>query len=145
MDRAKVIFGNEIREKDYQKAVKKQAGFVRKYGDDRGVQYGVSVQDAPVITEYFGAQNLVSGTDMAPELGENAVRALEGRKAVLLANHGVIALGASLAGAHTIVAEVENLAGQYLDLLASGLEPAILDEAEMERVSARFAGYGKVG
>jgi len=81
----------------------------------------------------------------SPELAEKAVRALIGRKAVLLANHGVIALGASLAGAHTIVAEVENLAGQYLDLLASGLEPVILDAAEMERVSAKFAGYGKVG
>lgn len=81
----------------------------------------------------------------SPELAENAVRALVGRKAVLLANHGVIALGATLAGAHTIVAEVENLAGEYLDLLASGLEPVILDEAEMERVSAKFAGYGKVG
>jgi L-fuculose-phosphate aldolase len=76
----------------------------------------------------------------SPELAANAVRALEGRKAVLLANHGVI-----LAGAHTIVAEVENLAGQYLDLLASGLQPVILDEAEMARVSAKFAGYGKVG
>ncbi|MBA4270169.1 MAG: class II aldolase, partial [Methylobacterium sp.] len=74
-----------------------------------------------------------------PELAENAVRALEGRKAVLLANHGVIALGASLAGAHQIVAEVENLAGQYLDILAAGLEPVILDEAEMARVSAKFA------
>ncbi|MGE7469651.1 class II aldolase/adducin family protein [Bosea sp. NPDC003192] len=81
----------------------------------------------------------------SPELAANAVRALESRKAVLLANHGVIALGASLAGAHTIVAEVENLAGQYLDLLASGLEPVILGEAEMVRVSAKFAGYGKVG
>lgn len=80
-----------------------------------------------------------------PELAENAVRALEGRKAVLLANHGVIALGASLAGAHQIVAEVENLAGQYLDILAAGLEPVILDEAEMAHVSAKFAGYGKVG
>lgn len=80
-----------------------------------------------------------------PELAANAVRALEGRKAVLLANHGVIALGASLAGAHTIVAEVENLAGQYLDLLAAGLEPVILDAAEMARVSEKFAGYGKVG
>lgn len=80
-----------------------------------------------------------------PELAENAVKALEGRKAVLLANHGVIALGGSLAGAHQIVAEVENLAGQYLDILAAGLKPAILDDAEMERVSARFAGYGKVG
>ena len=80
-----------------------------------------------------------------PELAENAVKALEGRKAVLLANHGVIALGQTLAGAHTIVAEVENLAGQYLDILAAGIEPAILDPAEMERVGAKFAGYGKVG
>ncbi|MGQ3283238.1 class II aldolase/adducin family protein [Bosea sp. (in: a-proteobacteria)] len=80
-----------------------------------------------------------------PELAENAVRALEGRKAVLLANHGVIALGASLAGAHQIVAEIENLAGQYLDILAAGLEPVILDAAEMARVSAKFADYGKVG
>jgi L-fuculose-phosphate aldolase len=80
-----------------------------------------------------------------PELAQNAVAALEGRKAVLLANHGVIALGGSLAGAHQIVAEVENLAGQYLDILAAGLEPVILDEAEMARVGAKFAGYGKIG
>lgn len=78
------------------------------------------------------------------ELADNAVRALEGRKAVLLANHGVIALGATLAGAWMLAQEVENLAGQYLDLLASGLEPAILDEAEMARVIERFSGYGKV-
>lgn len=80
-----------------------------------------------------------------PELADNAVKALEGRKAVLLANHGVIALGGSLAGAHQIVAEVENLAGQYLDILAAGLKPVILDAEEMARVSAKFAGYGKVG
>lgn len=81
----------------------------------------------------------------SPELAANAVTALEGRKAVLLANHGVIALGGSLAGAHQIAAEVENLAGQYLDILAAGLAPVILDEEEMVRVSAKFAGYGKVG
>ena len=81
----------------------------------------------------------------SPELAANAVKGLDGRKAVLLANHGVIALGQTLAGAHTIVAEVENLAGQYLDILAAGLEPIILDGAEMERVGAKFAGYGKVG
>jgi L-fuculose-phosphate aldolase len=81
----------------------------------------------------------------SPELASNAVKALDGRKAVLLANHGVIALGSSLAGAHNIAGEVENLAGEYLDILASGLEPVILDEAEMARVSAKFAGYGRVG
>jgi L-fuculose-phosphate aldolase len=78
-------------------------------------------------------------------LADNAVVALEGRKAVLLANHGVIAIGATLDGALTIAAEVENLAGQYLMLLAAGLDPVILDEAEMERVGQKFAGYGKLG
>jgi L-fuculose-phosphate aldolase len=79
------------------------------------------------------------------ELADNAVAAIEGRKAVLLANHGVIALGASLDGAYQIAAEVENLAGQYLALLAAGLEPVVLDADEMARVADKFAGYGKVG
>lgn len=79
------------------------------------------------------------------ELADNAVAAIAGRKAVLLANHGVIALGATLDGAYQIAAEVENLAGQYLALLAAGLEPVLLDELEMARVADKFAGYGKVG
>jgi L-fuculose-phosphate aldolase len=78
-------------------------------------------------------------------LAENAVAGMAGRKAVLLANHGVIAGGTTLAGAWQIAFEVENLAGQYLDLLAAGLDPVILDAAEMARVAAKFAGYGKVG
>jgi L-fuculose-phosphate aldolase len=77
-------------------------------------------------------------------LAENAVKALEGRKAVLLANHGVIAIGASLDGAYGIVAEVENLAGQYLALLSAGLDPIVLDAGEMRRVAEKFAGYGKL-
>ena len=40
----------------------------------------------------------------SPELAANAVRALDGRKAVLLANHGVIALGASWTAVQRIVA-----------------------------------------
>lgn len=79
------------------------------------------------------------------ELAENAVAAMAGRKACLLANHGVIAGGQSLAGAWQIAFEVENLAGQYLDLLAAGLTPVVLDTDEMARVAAKFAGYGKVG
>lgn len=82
------------------------------------------------------------GTD---DLARNAVAGLDGRKAVLLANHGVIALGATLAGAYAIAGEVENLAGQYLALLAAGLEPVLLDADEMARVGEKFAGYGKVG
>ena len=76
-------------------------------------------------------------------LADNAVRALEGRRAVLLANHGVIAIGQTLEGAHTLAGEVENMARQYLALLAAGLEPVVLDAPEMERVMAQFKGYGR--
>ncbi len=76
-------------------------------------------------------------------LAEAAIAALAGRKAALLANHGVIAFGGSLAGAVTLAMEVENLARQYLALRASGLAPVLLTEAEMAEVEAGFAGYGK--
>lgn len=76
-------------------------------------------------------------------LADNAVAALEGRRAVLLANHGVIAIGQTLESAQTLAGEVENLARQYLALLAAGLDPVILDAPEMERVTAQFKGYGR--
>ena len=77
------------------------------------------------------------------ELAQTMLKALEGRKAVLLANHGVVAFGKSLLGAATLAIEVENLARQYLTLLSAGLQPVILDDAEMARVQMSFAGYGK--
>ncbi len=77
-------------------------------------------------------------------LAEAAVQALDGRKAALLANHGVIALGASLAGAKTLAVEVENLARQYLALRAAGIGPVLLTEAELDAVLAQFGDYGRL-
>ena len=77
-------------------------------------------------------------------LADHAVAALADRKACLLANHGVIAVGASLDVAWVMAQEVENLASEYLDLLAAGLKPVILNAAEMQRVQAKFADYGKL-
>ena len=77
------------------------------------------------------------------ELADHAAAALINRKACLLANHGVIAVGASLEAAWTVAQEVENLAGEYLDILAAGLKPVILSAAEMQRVIAKFAEYGR--
>ena len=78
-------------------------------------------------------------------LAEAGVAALEGRKAALLANHGVLALGRSLAGAKALALEVENLARQYLALLAAGLRPVLLTPAELDEVVAQFGGYGRLG
>lgn len=77
------------------------------------------------------------------ELAASAIVALEGRRAALLANHGVIAVGSSLRKAFAAADEVENMAGQYLALLAAGLEPRVLDDAEMARVIDKFADYGR--
>jgi L-fuculose-phosphate aldolase len=78
------------------------------------------------------------------ELAESAVLGLVGRRATLLANHGVIAVGASLKAAYAVAIEIENLADGYLAMLAAGLEPALLGEAELRRVIDKFADYGRL-
>jgi L-fuculose-phosphate aldolase len=77
-----------------------------------------------------------------PELSTAAVAALAGRKACLLANHGVIAVGADLSAALALAGEVENLAAQYCAALSIG-EVRLLDEFEMHRVVEKFRSYGK--
>jgi L-fuculose-phosphate aldolase len=91
---------------------------------------GADIRCAPYHT--FGSQ----------ELSDAAVAALEGRRACLLANHGVIATGADLASAISLAGEVENLALQYGVALTLG-EVRILDDAEMRRVIEKFRTYGQ--
>jgi L-fuculose-phosphate aldolase len=79
------------------------------------------------------------------ELAQTAVRGLEGRRATLLANHGVVATGPTLRVAQAVALEVENLARQWLALRSAGLEPQLLDEAELARVIEKFSGYGRLG
>jgi L-fuculose-phosphate aldolase len=81
------------------------------------------------------------GTDA---LARHAVDGLAGRRAVLLANHGVVTVGTTLQRAQAVAMEVENMAGQYLDLLAAGLTPQLLDEQELQRVIAKFGDYGRL-
>jgi L-fuculose-phosphate aldolase len=66
------------------------------------------------------------------------------RNACLLANHGQIALGATLPQALELAQEVETLSAQYLRVLELGAEH-ILDGAEMARVLEKFKGYGQKG
>lgn len=78
------------------------------------------------------------------QLAEAAVAALgDELRCVLLANHGVVALGATLAGAVALAREAENLAGQYLDLLAARLDPVLLSEAELAAAAAQLKDYGR--
>ncbi len=91
---------------------------------------GDDVRCAPYAT--FGTQ----------ALSDHALAALAGRKACLLAHHGMIALGATLADALALAVEVESLAEMYWRALQVG-EPALLPPDEMAVVIAKFATYGQ--
>jgi L-fuculose-phosphate aldolase len=91
---------------------------------------GDSIRCAPYAT--FGSV----------ELSEHALTALSDRKACLLANHGMIALGTNLEDALRIALEVETLAAQYVLCLQMG-EPTQIDAAEMSRVLEKFRDYGR--
>ena len=93
---------------------------------------GADIRCAPYAT--FGTQ----------ELSDHALAAMAGRKACLLAHHGVIACEASLAQALALAIEVEHLARMYLAALALG-EPPRLGAEEMARVLAKFEHYGQPG
>lgn len=91
---------------------------------------GDDIRCAPYAT--FGTQ----------ALSDRAVAALEGRRACLLANHGMIAIGASLVAALALAVEVETLAEMYWRAQQVG-EPVLLSAAEMKVVVAKFRTYGQ--
>ncbi len=76
-------------------------------------------------------------------LSDNALAALIDRKACLLANHGMIALGRDLDDALAVAVEVENLCEQYWRILQLEPNPPLLTEQEMRDVFQQFKGYGK--
>jgi L-fuculose-phosphate aldolase len=91
---------------------------------------GSDIRCAPYAT--FGTQ----------QLSDLALAALEGRRACLLANHGMIAVAESISGAFALAVEVEALAEQFWRALQIG-EPNVLSEAEMARVMEKFQSYGR--
>lgn len=75
------------------------------------------------------------------ELSAVALEALEGRAACLLANHGMIATGASLPKALWLAQEVETLARLHYNVLLLG-GGNILPDDEIARVVEKFKSYG---
>jgi len=75
-------------------------------------------------------------------LSRSALAALDGRRACLLANHGLLALGADLTAARLLAEEMEALCEQYILARVAGA-PVVLPAREMKRVRAKFATYGR--
>ncbi len=78
-----------------------------------------------------------------PELAENAFEAMTDRKAVLLANHGILTGAVDLPNAYNVLEEVEYCSEIYIKAKSIG-EPIVIDDEEMERMAEKFKTYGQI-
>ncbi len=76
------------------------------------------------------------------ELADKIVRSIGGYNALLMANHGLVTVGPSLARAFAAAEEIELVAQIYYQAKAIG-EPVILSDAQMEVVLEKFKSYGQ--
>ena len=67
MDRSRVIFGNAVSDRAYQKAVKSKKKYYQKFGDDSQADYPVRIEKNPYIGDLLGVNNLLIG-----DLAQNA-------------------------------------------------------------------------
>jgi len=91
---------------------------------------GATIRCAPYAL--FGTQ----------ELSNHALAALQDRRACLLANHGMIAVGPDLDSALALCVEVESLCEQYWRARQIA-EPRHLSDDEMAEVMEKFKSYGQ--
>ncbi|MDG2252284.1 MAG: class II aldolase/adducin family protein [Methylophilaceae bacterium] len=76
------------------------------------------------------------------ELSNNIIIAMEQRKACLISNHGMIAIGKDLNEAINIAIEVEHLAQVYVQAKMIGT-PKLLNDNQMLEVIDKFKNYGE--
>jgi L-fuculose-phosphate aldolase len=81
-----------------------------------------------------------------PELAENMLRALTGRTACLLQNHGTIAYGNTLSEAYDRTAQLEWMSRVWLTASSiPGLTPNLLTPEQLTEAGERLRGYGQPG
>lgn len=76
------------------------------------------------------------------ELSAAAMAAMTGRKACLLANHGLLVAARDLAEALALAIELEELCEQYWRACQLG-RPVLLTDTEMAAVREKFSDYGQ--
>jgi len=76
------------------------------------------------------------------ELAENTVAAIDNYNAVLLANHGLVAIGHDMQSAFNVAEEIELVARIYYQAKSLGC-PVLVDREEMARVIEKFGSYGQ--
>ncbi len=75
------------------------------------------------------------------ELAQSVVKTIGKDHAVLLANHGLVAVGSSLVNAFNTAEEIELVARIYYQAQCIG-KPVILSDGDMDQVIEKFKTYG---
>jgi L-fuculose-phosphate aldolase len=76
------------------------------------------------------------------ELSDNIVAAIGSYNACLMANHGIVTVGATIASAFATADELELVARLYYQTKCIG-QPVILPDSEMEIIAEKFKTYGQ--
>lgn len=102
------------------------------------IHYGIAGAGGDTIRcapyELFGTQ----------ALADRVLEAMEGRRACLLAHHGMIAAHVSIARALALAVTVEELAQLYLLCLPLG-SPPVLSKEQIAEVLVKYKTYGQQG
>ncbi|WAZ20829.1 class II aldolase/adducin family protein [Streptomyces cinnabarinus] len=109
------------------------------------------VQEVPAI--HYITADLGGPARVAPyatygteELAENMLRALTGRTACLLQNHGTMAYGTTLAQAYDRTAQLEWMCRVWLTASSvPGRTPSLLSGEQLAEVGEKLRGYGQPG
>ena len=108
-----------------------------------------AVLNRPIVAVHYVLAFAGPSVEVAPyrtygtkELDECCVGAPGKRNAVLLQNHGVIAVGTSAPKALNVAQVVEYTAELLWRAQSTGT-PSVLSDKEMERVAQKFVSYGQ--
>ena len=106
-------------------------------GELPAVHYMTAALGGPVrVADYA-----LYGSD---ELAANMLRALEGRRACLLRNHGTLAHGDTLAQAYDRTAQLEWMCRVWLAASSvPGLAPTLLSDEQLRAAGEKLRGYGQ--
>ena len=77
-----------------------------------------------------------------PELADNIIKSIGSYNAVLLANHGLVAVATDMKNCFNVAEEIELVARIYYQTKTVG-QPVLVEDEEMQRVVDKFSHYGQ--
>ena len=79
----------------------------------------------------------------SPELADNIIESIGSYNAVLLANHGLVAVAADMKNCFNVAEEIELVSRIYYQTKTVG-QPVLVEGEEMQRVVEKFSHYGQI-